>query len=190
MAKSTVHWWLTILVASSLGWWMRFGGWTDNSVRNSSIFPVQFWLRFHPDLDSCNGFYDTKTPDCSKLAIGPVLPCGTRRFNLTTLVPMKYLTFDRIVTWSIRRLSSSRRPSSSRIQSCHPTNIHWVVIESRQISPMISRHFTAVQQILVRSQIWKREVNEQLRLHNLRIQHVMVQSEPKTLNAAKVQPTL
>jgi len=46
----------------------------------------------------CNRFYHTKT---QTVAIGPELPPNSRHFNLTTLSPMKYLSSDRIVTWSI-----------------------------------------------------------------------------------------
>jgi len=52
----------------------------------------------------------------------------------------------------------------------------------RQNSPVS----IAIEQILVGSQIWKREVNEWLELHNLHIDYVMIQSELRHLIGAKV----
>ena len=99
-----------------------------------------------------------------------------------------YHSSDRIVTWSIRRLCSLICSSTSRFRIADPTNIRWVTVENRRISHKIWHYFTAIQRILVESQIWKREVKEQATLHNIHIDHVMIQSEPKNLFAAKVQP--
>ena len=41
----------------------------------------------------------------------------------TTLATIKYLSFDRIMTWSIRILFSFRRSFTSCIQICNPTDI-------------------------------------------------------------------
>ena len=46
----------------------------------------------------------------------------------TTLAPIKYLSFDCIMTWSIRKLFSFSRSSTSSIQICSPTDIRWMVV--------------------------------------------------------------
>jgi len=117
---------------------------------------------------------------------GPLLPPKTRHFKFTILAPIKYLSSDRIMTWSVCRLSSFGRSFTSRSQICDQTNICWVVIENLPIWCKISRYFTGTQRILVRSQIWEREVKEQLILHNLHTDHVMIQSGLKYLIGAKV----
>jgi len=55
---------------------------------------------------------------------------------------------------------------------------------------MIWRYFTQSQRILFWSQIWKRELEELLKLHNLHIDHVMTQSELRHLFGAKVAGTV
>jgi len=47
----------------------------------------------------------------------------------TTLATIKYLSFDRIMTWSIRILFSFRRSFTSCIQICNPTDIRWIVVK-------------------------------------------------------------
>jgi len=105
---------------------------------------------------------------------GPVLPPKTRHCKFTILAPIKYLSSDCIMTWSVRRLWSFSRSFTSRYQICDRTNIRWVAIENPPISRKISRYFTAIQRILVRLQILQREVKERLKLHNIRTDHVMI----------------
>jgi len=118
---------------------------------------------------------------------GPVLSPQTRHFKFTFLAPIKYLSSDRIMTWSVRRLCSFSFPFTSRCQVCDQTNIRWVAIENPPFSPKITCNFTAIQRILVRSQTWQREVKEQLKLHNLRTDHVMIRSKLKYLIRATFQ---
>jgi len=132
--------------------------------------------------DCCNGFCHTKTQN---VAIEPVVQPKSRRFNLTTFAPIKYLSSDCIVTWSVHRLCISSRSFPSRFQKCDATNIRCVGIENPQISHQIWPYFTATQQIVVASKFWMREVKELLKLHNLRTDHVMIRSEPKNLIGAK-----
>jgi len=122
------------------------------TVRNSRIGS---WSRSNPEPDRCNRFYHTKT---WTVAIGPVLPPKTWHFNLTTLAPIKYLSSDHIVPWSIRTLCGMSRSSTSRFQICETTNICWVGIENTRISHHIMRYFTVIQQISVASQISMWEV--------------------------------
>jgi len=108
---------------------------------------------------------------------GPVLPPKTRHFNITTLPPIKYLSSDRIMTWSVRRVCSSTCSSTSRSEICDPTTIRWVAIEYPLNSLEMGPVFTATQRISVGSQIGKREVKWRPELHNLRTDHVMIRSE-------------
>jgi hypothetical protein len=121
---------------------------------------------------------------------GRVLPPKTRHFKSTILAPIKYLSSDRIMTWSVCRLCSFNRSFTSCCQICHGTNIHCVAIENPPIWHTISRYFTAIVQILVRSHIWQREVKPRLRLHNLRTDHVMIQSELECFIAVEVAGTV
>ena len=137
----------------------------------------------NPEQDHCHRIYHTKT---RMVAIGPVVATKSCHFNLTTLAMIKYLSYDRIMTWTICRLCSFARSFTSRFQICNPTNIDWVAIENLQISHEIWRYFTVIQWILVPLQIWKREVKELLKLHNLHTDHVTIWSEVKNL----IWPTL
>jgi len=108
----------------------------------------------------------------------------------TFLAPIKYLSSDRITTWTIRRLCSFNRSFTSRFHICDPTSIRWVAIENPPISLKLSLYFTATRRISVWSQIWKREVKERIMLHNLRTDHVMIRSELKYLIGGKVVGTV
>jgi len=125
----------------------------------------------NPEQDRCNGFYHTKTRTG--------ITTKTHYFTLTTFAPIKYLSSDRIMTWSVHRLSIISHSFTSRVHNCNVTNICWVAIESPQISHQIWRYFTATQQILVAMPFWLRKVKELLKLHNLCTDHVTIRSEPK-----------
>jgi len=71
----------------------------------------------NPEPNRCNGF-----------------PHKTRHFNITTLPPIKYLSSDRIMIWSVRRSCSSNLCFTSRSQICDLTNIRWVAMENPRIS--------------------------------------------------------
>ena len=103
----------------------------------------------------------------------------------TFLAPIKYLSSDRITTWSICRLCNFSRSFTSRFEICEPTSIHWVAIENQPMSLKFSVDFTATQRISVGSQIWKREVKEPIVLHNSCTDYVMIRSELKYLILAK-----
>jgi len=143
------------------------------SVSNGSKFPGWFRVRLHPKPDRCNGSYHMKNPAHWKWA---GFPPKTPHFKFTILAPIKYLSSDRIMTWSVRRLCSFSFSFTSHCPICDQTNIRWVAIENPPISGKISLNFTASQWILVLSQIWQREVKEQLKLHNLHTDHVMIRS--------------
>jgi len=130
------------------------------------------------------------TPNTRTVAIGPVLHPTTRHFNLTTLPPNPDLSSDCIVTSTICRLCSFSRSFTACFYNCDAPTIHGVAIENPEISHKIERHFTAIQRIVVRSQIWQREVEELLKLHNLRIDHVMIWSEHNNLIAGRVVGTV
>ena len=119
------------------------------------------------------------------IAIGSVLPPKTRQFNITTLPPIKYLSSDRTVTWSVHRMCSSSRFCTSQFQICARTNTHWVAIQTPQIWLTIGRNLTTTQWISVGSEIWTGKVKARWAVHNLHTDHVMIQSELKYLIAAK-----
>ena len=75
------------------------------------------------------------------VVIGPVLPPKTRHWNLTTWPPIKYLSCDRIVTWSVYRSCSFTSSFISRFQICDPTNIRGVTIKNPRISLRIGSFF-------------------------------------------------
>ena len=130
------------------------------------------------------------TPITWTIGNGPVLPPKTRHFKFTILAPIKYLSSDCTMTWSVRTLCSFSHSFTSRCQICNWTNIRWVAIEKPQISRKIWCYFTVIQQILVWLQIWKREVEERLKLHNLYIDHVMIWWDLRYLIGAKVAGTV
>jgi len=121
---------------------------------------------------------------------GTVLPPKTHHFKFTIVAPTKYFSSDCTMTWSVRTLCSFRRTFTSRCQICNRTNICWVAIENPRMSLRIWCYFTAIQRILIRSQIWKREVEECVKLHNLHIHHVMICWDLRYLIRAKVAETL
>jgi hypothetical protein len=126
-----------------------------------------------PEPDRCNGF----SPK-------------TRHFKSTILAPIKYLSSDCIVTWSVCRLCSFSPSFNSRCQICNWSNIRWVAIENLHFSAEISPSFKAIKRILVQSQIWQREVKEGLKLHNLHTDHVTIRSELRYLIGAQVAGTV
>jgi len=74
-------------------------------------------------------------------------------------------------------LSSCSPTFTSRIQSCDRTNIRGGAIDYPRNTLKHRLNLTATQRISVRLQIWMREVKEGLKPHNLRTDHVMIQSE-------------
>jgi len=153
--------------------------WSSDStsvVSNVFKFPGRFRVPVHPNPDRGNGFYHMKNPDHWNWAS---FISKTLHFNLTIWAPIHYLSSDRIMTWSIRRLFSFSPSFTSSLQICNWTNIRWVAIENPRMLLEILCYFTAIQPILVWSQIWKRDMKEGLKLHNLGIHHVMIWSELK-----------
>jgi len=137
-----------------------------------------------PELNWWNRSYYTKT---RTVAIGPGLPLKSQHFNITSVAQIKYLSSDRIVTWSIRKLSSFMRSFTSHFQICNPTNICWVAIENPRFSLENWPNFTAIQRILVELQIGQREAKQRKELHNLRIDHVTIRSELRYFIGTKVE---
>jgi len=98
---------------------------------------------------------------------GPVLPLKSQHLKIATFPAIKYLSSDRVVTWSVRRMCSSSRSFTSRSQICDPTNIRSVAIENPLISFIMCPYFTATEWILVWLQIWMLEMKELVKQHNL-----------------------
>jgi len=140
-----------------------------------------------PEPNCCNGSYHTKT---RTVGIGPVLPPKTQHCKSTIFAPIKYLSSDRIVIWSVGKFCSFSPSFTSRSQICSRTIIHRVAIENPRILPEKWRYFTGIRWILVQSQIWQREVKERLKLHNLHTDLIVIRSELKYLIGAKVARTV
>jgi len=102
------------------------------------------------------------------------------------LAVIKCLGSDRIMIWSIPRLCSCDSSSTFRFQIGFQSNIDWVAAKKRQIDGIIGGFSTATQWITVWLQIWNLEVKEGPKLHNLPIDHVMIQSELRYLIAANI----
>jgi len=94
------------------------------------------------------------------------------------------------MTWSIHTLGGFCRCFTDSCQICNRTNICWVGIENPRISLIIWGSLTSIQRISVWSQIWKREVEERLKLHNLGIHHNLMHWDLRYWIAAKVAWTI
>jgi hypothetical protein len=113
-----------------------------------------------------------------------------RQFNIPKFAPIKYLTPDCIVTWSLCWLCTSSYFFTFSSHIWNPTNIHWVGIGIPVVGHTLCPVFTAAQQISIRSHIRKREVEHQLQLHNLHTYHVLTESELKCIGPGIVAETL
>ena len=80
------------------------------------------------------------------------------------------------------------RSFTSQFQIGDRTNIGQVAIENTRFSLETWPHFTVILRILVGSQIWKREVKERTKLHNLHIDHVTIRLELRYITGATVGP--
>jgi len=116
---------------------------------------------------------------------GQVLPPTSRHFIVTMLALIKYLSSDHIMTWSVHTLCSSSWLFTFCCPICNRTNIRWVPIENPQHSRKLLCYCTAIQRILVRLQLQKREVEEQLTLHNLCTDHFIIRWDNRYLIGAK-----
>jgi hypothetical protein len=102
-----------------------------------------------------------------------------------TLAPIKYISCDQIMTWSICKLYTINRSYTSLLQIGDPANSRWVGLKKHTIFTEIRRFLIVTKQIVVESPIWTQQVQEQLVLHNLHIEHVTIQSEFIYLIASK-----
>jgi hypothetical protein len=144
---------------------------TTVQVRNpQGSSPAESWQGCYPDRTLKRGFLAVLEPDpSSKYSIPPAL------------APIKYFCSDVIVTWSICRLCIVSRLFTSWIKICDPIDICWVVEKLGQVSSENGGCAITTQRILVRSQIWKWEVMEQLKLNSLHIDHIMIRWKLKCL---------
>jgi len=146
------------------------------SCYNCSGIPLQ------PEPNYCNGIYHT---NIKTVANWPVLPPKTWPLILISITPMKYLSSDCNMTWSVSSLysSSSCLIRQSRIR--HQTNIGCGLIENPSIAIEICPSFTATQGVSGGCQIWKWEMTKRIVLFNLHTYHVNIWLEMKYLIAAK-----
>jgi len=110
-------------------------------------------------------------------------------FHITvpsTFAPFKYLSCDRIVTRSVCRLCSTSLSFTSHCQICDWSNIRWIAVKEGDISAEKCGFSIATQRILVRSQMWEREVKEGLKLHDLHTDHITIRSELRYLIGATI----
>ena len=103
----------------------------------------------------------------------------------TTLAPIKYLSSDRIATWSIREMCRLMPYFISRSQICDRINIHWVAVKLSRKLRQNDRVFIATPWQLVRLQIGEREMKEGIKLHISCIDYVTIRSELKYLIGAR-----
>jgi len=143
--------------------------------------------RLEPEPNGCDGSYHTKT---WTIGIRSVLAPKTRHCNLRTFDPIKYLSSDRIVTWSIRRLCWISRSSTCRGQICDPTIIRTVTIQNPWMLPNMVCFFNATQRLLVGSRNWMWEVKVRLIVYNLQIDHITIWSQLMFFIGAKVAATI
>jgi hypothetical protein len=149
--------------------------------------PVEWYrVRVRTGTELLQWFYHMN-PQTVAFGLGCTLIPGRWKIRLFALV--EYLSSDRIVTWWICRLCTFSRSFTSGCQLCDTTNIRRVAIENPRISLDIGPYLTATQRKSVGSQIWKREVKESLKLDNLRIDHVTIQSELKYIIGANTAGT-
>jgi hypothetical protein len=100
---------------------------------------------------------------------------------LTTLAPIKYLSSDRIVTWSIREMCRLMPYFISRSQICDRISMHRVAVKLSPKSRQNDRVFIPTPWQLVRLQIGEQEMKEGMKLHISRIDYVTIWSELKYL---------
>jgi hypothetical protein len=98
------------------------------SLFNSSNLVEPFRVRVGTGIESLRLVLPPKNLDRWNRA-----DLKTQYFNLTTWAPIKYLSSDHIVTWSIRRLCKISRCFTHGVQICDPTNIYLVKIKTRQL---------------------------------------------------------
>jgi len=158
-----------------------------SSVSKSSSPLEQFRVRVGTGTEPLQQVLPHKNPDRSNWASFTTQP---RQFKCTILAPIKYLSSDHIMTWSVSRLCNFGRSFASHCQICDWINIGWVAIANPLISHTMLRYSTAIHRILVGSQLWMREVVERLTLHNLHTDHVRIRSELKYSIVGKVAGTL
>jgi hypothetical protein len=102
------------------------------------------------------------------------------------LAPIKYMSYDRILTWSVCRLCISTFSFTSCCQICDQVNFHWVVVKKRPILSENRRFSKTTQGIVVGILIWQWELKKRVEMHNLHTDHVMIRSELKYLISTKV----
>ena len=129
----------------------------------------------YPDRTYTHGFLAGFEPDRGSMCTVPA-----------TMVLIKYLSSDRIMTWSVRRLCISSCCFTSHCQMCDQVNFRWVEVKKRPIFSQNRGFSKGTQRIAVRLQIWQQEVKQRVEMHNLHTDHVMIRSELKYLIGAKV----
>jgi len=95
----------------------------------------------------------------------------------STSVAITFLSSDCTVTWSICWLCNCSSSVTSSIRIWDATKIRWIAMKFCQVWCRTRRFSIVTKWILVRSQIWQRDVKERLILPNLPIDHVVIRSE-------------
>jgi len=185
---------------NNLGWQYIYGDWLSSKWRywkTHIVIRHGMWLvlAIGPNSQVGSGSSSTRNrtaamvltiPKTRTVGNRPVLPSKTRQFKFTILAPIKYLSSDCMMTSSVHRLCSFSRSFTSRSQICDRRNICSVAIENLRILLNKWCYFTPSQRILVRLQIWDREVKAAQMLHILRIHHVMKRRDLRHLIGAIV----
>lgn len=170
----TIHlnWWTVVTRVINSHMWRAFSpGWNYNvgfspaqvlSTNANRLSCIVLWLR--PAINQ------------------PVFGCvGTwPRFHCTvpaTLPAINVLGSNYILIWSICWLCSFSSSSTCRLQICDRSNIHWMAVKLCNKLCKIHKLLILAQRILVGLQVWNREVKLWPTLHNLCIDHCMIQPE-------------
>jgi hypothetical protein len=116
--------------------------WSDSSIRFSACQHLRLWKWSMQKNGGYRQWHQKAgAQGLSSVSNGSKFPgwfhCNwagftskTRHFNTTSLTPSKYLSSDRIMTWSICKLYSFVPSFTSRFRICDRTTIHWVAIEN------------------------------------------------------------
>jgi hypothetical protein len=188
--KLDLHYRQTVVVSNAR--WILLA-YSSHLVNNANIICFEYCILNHFELVFATG---PNSPFGSGSGSDPEpdrcngLLSNTRHFKSTLLRPIKYLSSDSILTWTVCRLCCFSHSFGSCSHICDWNNICWVDIENPLFFAEISLSFTAIQRILVQSQIWQWEVEEGLTRHNMHIYHIVIRSEPKYLIVGKVAGTV
>jgi len=90
-----------------------------------------------PNWNRCNGFYPIKKPNRTEPAVFWAVPHFRK---LRSLAPIKFLSFDRITIWYIRKRSSFRCSFTTWSPIWDPITIRWVASTDAKFSALFDNN--------------------------------------------------